>query len=51
MWLVREKNKEGGLLCRTETARDIAVRHFQDYRREYEVVETNTHVLPDPAEC
>lgn len=51
MWLVREVGQEGGLLCRTQLALDIAVGHYQAQGAIFEVVETNRHMLPDPAEC
>ena len=51
MWLVKEVGKEGGLLCRTEMARDSAIKLFVDCNTEYEVVETNSHILPNPMEC
>ena len=51
MWLVKEVGKAGGLLCRTEIARDMAIKYFNELGVTSEVVETYSHVLPDPLEC
>lgn len=50
MWLVKEVEKEGGLLARTEQARDFAVEFYKNQGLVFEIIETFTHELPDPME-
>lgn len=51
MYLVKEINKQGGLLCRTELARDTAIKFFVQQNITYEVQVVNSHEIADPQEA